>query len=161
MTTLNSQSAQMDAAEALAEVPVGPSDSLAEAENALSAALSPIPEAGFEEAETDSLTDVERSADVGRDDGEVDTRPITTDRRGVKRAWYWRWVDNGPAVIAILFLVTGALGLPLLYHSRAFSTRSKWIIAIANVAYTLGSCYWAYLEVMRYMAVLQNALSTM
>ncbi len=89
--------------------------------------------------------------------------PATTSEAPSKsgRAWYWRWVDNRWALLAILFLVTGAFGLPLLYYSRAFSTRMKWIIGIANVAYTVLSCYWAYLEIAKSVATIQEALAAM
>lgn len=91
----------------------------------------------------------------------VESPPAAAPPAQPKRAWYWRWVDNGPAVLAILFLVTGAFGLPLLYHSRAFSVRTKWVIAIANLIYTGLTCYWAYVETMRYATIIQNALQTM
>ena len=108
---------------------------------------------------------VERSPRDKSDDAPSDAAPApeaaTVATRESKRPWYWRWVDNGPAVLAILFLVTGALGLPLLYHSRAFSVRWKWVIAIANIAYTTLSCYWAYLEVTRYMTILYNAIEAL
>ncbi len=81
------------------------------------------------------------------------------DSKPARRAWYWRWIDNRVALLAILFLVTGAFGLPLLYHSRAFSTRMKWAIAIANVVYTVVSCYWAYLEIAKSVAIIQAVLA--
>ncbi len=78
-----------------------------------------------------------------------------------RRAWYWRWIDNRVALLGILFLVTGAFGLPLLYHSRAFSTRTKWMVALANVVYTVVSCYWAYLEIASSVATIREALLAM
>ena len=45
---------------------------------------------------------------------------------------------NRPLVFAILFGVTGALGLPLLWFSPAFTTTEKWLWSTINILYTLG-----------------------
>lgn len=95
----------------------------------------------------------------GSESGAAEPQPVESQAPAPRRAWYWRWVDNGPAVLAILFLVTGAFGLPLLYHSRAFSVRTKWVIGFVNVAYTLLSFYWAYVETMRFVTIIQAALA--
>ncbi len=57
-------------------------------------------------------------------------------------------------VLVILFLVTGALGLPLLWYSPAFSYRAKWILSIVVTIYTAiliagtaAVVWWAYLRI--------------
>ncbi len=54
-------------------------------------------------------------------------------------------------VLAILFLVTGVLGIPLLWINRNFSTTERivWTIIVtiyttALVAFTAGIVWWAY-----------------
>lgn len=45
----------------------------------------------------------------------------------------WRqWIDDPWVLLATLFFVTAALGLPLLWMSRAFSRRAKlfWTLAV-------------------------------
>ena len=63
------------------------------------------------------------------------------------------------AVIAVLFLLTGALGLPLLYHSRAFTTTGKWIVGIATTAITIAACYLGYLEAMRTYRIISDVMN--
>lgn len=46
--------------------------------------------------------------------------------------------SSRPLVFGILFGVTGALGLPLLWGSPAFSRKEKWVWSIINCLYTLG-----------------------
>lgn len=46
--------------------------------------------------------------------------------------------SNRPLVFAILFGVTGALGLPLLWFSPAFTRQEKWLWSIVNSLYTAG-----------------------
>jgi cytochrome c biogenesis protein CcdA len=49
----------------------------------------------------------------------------------------WRaLLDNRWIVLAGLFLVTGALGIPFLWIGRAFSTRMKILLSIAVTLYT-------------------------
>lgn len=43
-----------------------------------------------------------------------------------------------PLVFSILFGVTGALGLPLLWFSPVFTRKEKWLWSTINVMYTLG-----------------------
>jgi len=53
------------------------------------------------------------------------------------RAQSWRdIIDNPWLMLAMLFLVTAALGLPFLWISRGFSTASKIILTIAVLAWT-------------------------
>lgn len=44
---------------------------------------------------------------------------------------------NRPLILAVLFGVSGALGLPLLWYSPSFSTKEKWLWSIAIIVYTL------------------------
>jgi len=53
------------------------------------------------------------------------------------RASWWREaVDNQWLMIGMLFFVTAALGLPLLWISRGFSTWAKVVLTIAVLAWT-------------------------
>ena len=45
-------------------------------------------------------------------------------------------VQSKLAVLAMLFFVTGFLGLPLLWLCRRFSPAERWIWAIINTVYT-------------------------
>jgi hypothetical protein len=54
-------------------------------------------------------------------------------------------------VLAILFFVTGFLGLPLLWLSPAFSNLEKWVWSFINIVYTsaliagtVAICWWSY-----------------
>lgn len=56
-------------------------------------------------------------------------------------------------VFVTLFGVTGFLGLPLLWFSRAFSRREKIVWSVINTLYTLALigitaaiCWWSYLQ---------------
>jgi hypothetical protein len=52
-------------------------------------------------------------------------------------AQQWRvLIDNPWALVAILFLVTAALGLPFLWMSRAFNVWAKLALSIAVLAWT-------------------------
>ncbi len=44
--------------------------------------------------------------------------------------------ENKLAVLATLFLVTGALGIPLLWMSSKFSVLERWLWSIVNSVYT-------------------------
>ena len=46
-------------------------------------------------------------------------------------------LGNPWIVVAILFLVTGALGIPLIWLCRAFSTRAKILLTFAVTIYTV------------------------
>ena len=61
-----------------------------------------------------------------------------------------------PAVLAILFCVTGALGLPLLWKSPSFSKEEKTLWTVIVTIYTFALLcgtgtivLWAYQSVMR------------
>lgn len=55
-----------------------------------------------------------------------------------------RLVQSKLAVLAILFGVTGFLGLPLLWMNRRFSDGERVFWAIANIIYTSGLIYLAF-----------------
>lgn len=46
-------------------------------------------------------------------------------------------LDNPWFIIGLLFLATGALGLPLLWRSRGFSSVSKVVIGVVVTIYTI------------------------
>ncbi len=53
-------------------------------------------------------------------------------------------IDNPYAVLAAVFLVTGALGIPLIWICRAWSPGMKLLITLAAIVYTgvlLSICY--------------------
>ena len=60
-------------------------------------------------------------------------------------------LQNRLTVLAILFFVTGALGLPLLWVNRRFSIREKMIWSLVVTLYTAlliwgvaKVCWWSY-----------------
>jgi hypothetical protein len=60
----------------------------------------------------------------------------------------WRQaVDNPRLVVLTLFFVTAALGLPLLWMSRGFSTLWKVVLTIAVLAWTV-LILWVFWVVM-------------
>ena len=72
------------------------------------------------------------------------------------RSEWEQLVSNRKVILAMLFLVTGALGLPLLWLSPAFNATEKVIWSLVNLVYTLmliglcvAICYWAYSQAMR------------
>lgn len=63
-------------------------------------------------------------------------------------------VQNKLAVLAILFFVTGFLGLPLLWLSPRFSNVERWVWAILNSIYTCALiwivfkiCMWSWAQI--------------
>ena len=71
------------------------------------------------------------------------------------RSEWEQLVSNRKVILAMLFLVTGALGLPLLWLSPAFNPTEKVIWSLVNLVYTLMLiglcvviCYWAYSQIM-------------
>lgn len=46
--------------------------------------------------------------------------------------------SSRPLIFGMLFGVTGALGLPLLWFSPVFTRKEKWLWSIVNGLYTLG-----------------------
>lgn len=60
----------------------------------------------------------------------------------------WRvLIDNPWLLIAMLFLVTAALGLPFLWMSRGFSTWAKIVLTLAVLAYT-ALIFWLFFLIM-------------
>lgn len=68
-----------------------------------------------------------------------------------------RWgglLENRPAILALLFLVTGFFGIPLLWMSDSFSRTEKIVWSIVVTVYTLiligatvAICWWGYAQV--------------
>jgi hypothetical protein len=66
-----------------------------------------------------------------------------------------RMISSRKFILMMLFLVTGALGLPLLWMSPALSPLEKILWSIVNLIYTLALiaiciaiCTWAYSQLM-------------
>jgi hypothetical protein len=60
----------------------------------------------------------------------------------------WREiVDNRVLLLSTLFFVTAALGIPLLWQSRAFSRPAKWVLTMVILAYT-GLLFWVFWLIM-------------
>ena len=60
-------------------------------------------------------------------------------------------------LLGVLFLATGALGLPLLWRAPTFSTPMKWLISVALVLYSASAfwvvglaLWWFYQEMLKY-----------
>ena len=64
-----------------------------------------------------------------------------------KPRWWREIVDNQWLMIGMLFLVTAALGLPLLWISRGFSTWAKVILTIAVLVWTV-LVFWVFFLIM-------------
>jgi hypothetical protein len=71
------------------------------------------------------------------------------------RSEWEQLVSNRKVILLMLFFVTGALGLPLLWLSPAFNATEKVAWSLLNLLYTLmliglcvAICYWAYSQVM-------------
>jgi hypothetical protein len=67
------------------------------------------------------------------------------------RTEWERLISSRRVTLIVLFCVTGALGLPLLWLSSAFSTSEKVFWTLCNLLYTLaliaiciGICIWSY-----------------
>ncbi len=58
-----------------------------------------------------------------------------------------RWIDNPWFVLAMLFLVTLFLGLPILWKSRAFSPFMKGVVTLAVFVETI-LLFWGFYVVM-------------
>ena len=60
----------------------------------------------------------------------------------------WRvLIDNPWLMILMLFFVTAALGLPFLWMSRGFSSRSKFVLTIAVLLWT-SLVFWVFYLIM-------------
>ncbi|GAA5505303.1 hypothetical protein [Novipirellula caenicola] len=65
-----------------------------------------------------------------------------------------RMIQSRGAVLAILFLVMGALGIPLLWMNKAFSNAERWFWAVVVTLYTAlliyvawRICMWSYHQI--------------
>jgi hypothetical protein len=78
-------------------------------------------------------------------------RDITiSDRPGAARPKQPAWrelLDNPWLMLAMLFFVTAALGLPFLWASRGFSTFGKIVVTIAVVVWT-ALVFWVFFLIM-------------
>ncbi|MGN6133956.1 MAG: hypothetical protein ACTHOU_05610 [Aureliella sp.] len=71
----------------------------------------------------------------------------TGQRPSAKPAEQNSLLNNRSLLLGLLFGVTAALGLPLLWYSPAFSRQEKWWWSIAIVIYTLLLCAIACLAI--------------
>jgi hypothetical protein len=60
-------------------------------------------------------------------------------------------LDNPWVVLALLFLATGALGLPFLWRSKGFSPLAKVVVGVAVIIYT-AILLWVFFLVMAWCA---------
>jgi len=88
------------------------------------------------------------STDAGKSKHEHRTR--------LSRTEWERMLSNRRLILLILFCVTGAIGLPLLWISSGFSKTEKVLWSLANLVYTLALialciaiCMWAYARVLQ------------
>jgi hypothetical protein len=65
-----------------------------------------------------------------------------------------RLIQSKLAVLAVLFGVTGFLGLPLLWMNKRFSDFERWLWALLNIVYTstliygaFRICLWSYRQI--------------
>ena len=61
------------------------------------------------------------------------------------RGSFAKLIQNRTAVLAVLFLVTGALGIPLLWISKRFSTTERILWSLTVLLYTIvliGATTW-------------------
>ncbi|TWU45240.1 hypothetical protein Q31b_04110 [Novipirellula aureliae] len=55
------------------------------------------------------------------------------------------YLQSRMAVLGMLFLVTGALGIPLLWMNKRFSTRERVVWAVVVSIYTAALLYFTYI----------------
>jgi hypothetical protein len=93
-------------------------------------------------------------------DAQVSDSPVApTQHNAIRVPTEWdRLISSRKFILLVLFCVTGALGLPLLWFSPAFSTRAKIVWSICNILYTLalialciGICIWSYQQIVNSM----------
>ena len=76
------------------------------------------------------------------------TPPANSAARPARPSDQWRvLIDNPWILIAILFFVTAALGLPFLWMSRAFNVWAKIALTIAVLAWT-ALVFWVFFLIM-------------
>ena len=78
-------------------------------------------------------------------------RPSSAGKSASDRGSLAKLVQNRTAVLAVLFLVTGAFGIPLLWISKRFSTAERILWSLIVLLYTIvligGTTWilwWAY-----------------
>jgi hypothetical protein len=72
----------------------------------------------------------------------------TDDRRDTgRRGGVYQMIDRPWALLGILFLVTLALGIPLIWMSRAFSVPAKLLLTLAICMHT-ALVFWGFWLVM-------------
>lgn len=67
-----------------------------------------------------------------------ENRPLP---RPASRTTLREMIDNRVAVVALLFLVTGVLGIPILWMNCRFSLTSKIVLSIVTTVYT-AALFW-------------------
>jgi hypothetical protein len=72
---------------------------------------------------------------------------LPMDAAARKLPWWREIVDNQWLMIGMLFFVTAALGLPLLWISRGFSTWAKVVLTFAVLAWT-ALVFWVFFLIM-------------
>jgi hypothetical protein len=74
-------------------------------------------------------------------------------------AYVQKW-DKPWMILCLLFFVTAALGLPVLWYSRSFSQPAKIVVSIIVIIYTMiifacfgAIMYWCYLQISRALSI--------
>lgn len=91
----------------------------------------------------------------------ADALPGATTRAAKSGGTTWRqWIDDPWILLGTLFFVTAALGLPLLWMSRAFSLRGKIFWTVAVTAWTVLILalfgllmWWCYRQIQQALSV--------
>jgi hypothetical protein len=74
-------------------------------------------------------------------------RPVNDAERPGDRGGVYQLIDRPWALVGVLFFVTLALGIPLIWMSRAFSVPMKLLLTIAITVYT-AVVFWGFWVVM-------------
>lgn len=85
-----------------------------------------------------------------------DSESLSFEKRASRPRTEWEiLIKSRRFILLILFLVTGALGLPLLWISSRFSTTEKVFWSTINILYTLAMiavvvaiCMWSYSRIL-------------
>lgn len=80
------------------------------------------------------------------DEAAVDPLPLD-DGNGETGASWKEMYDDPWLLLSMLFFVTAALGLPMLWKSRAFSPLVKVLLTVVVIAYTL-LLFWLTWQIM-------------
>jgi hypothetical protein len=70
------------------------------------------------------------------DEAAVDPLPLNNGNGETGASWKEMY-DDPWLLLSLLFFVTAALGIPMLWKSRAFSPLAKLLLTIVVIAYTL------------------------